>query len=85
MLLLATLVYETCNIFVANCATKARQRQERFQHVQFPQSEGANMIQSLCDVERSFNRYNSVLRDNRQTFDLKNLRRYFIVHCYDDN
>ena len=37
-----------------------------------------------CDVERSFSRYKSVLRDNRQRFTFENLSRYFVAHCFAD-
>ena len=33
------------------------------------------------DVERSFSRYKSVLRSNRQSFTKDNLRKYIFVHC----
>jgi hypothetical protein len=37
------------------------------------------------DVERSFSRYKAVLRENRMSFTFENLRRYFVVHCYDSS
>lgn len=37
---------------------------------------------TTCDVERSFSMYKAVLRWNRQSFQFRNLRKYFIVHCF---
>lgn len=34
-----------------------------------------------CDVERSFSRYKSLLRDNRQSFTFENLKMIFVSHC----
>lgn len=39
---------------------------------------------TTCEVERSFSIYKAVPRWNRQSFEFRNLRRYFIVHCYRD-
>ena len=33
------------------------------------------------DVERSFSKYKSFLRPNRQSFYFENLREHFIIHC----
>jgi hypothetical protein len=36
-----------------------------------------------ADVERSFSRYNSVLREDRESFTPKNLAMYMFIHCND--
>lgn len=38
-----------------------------------------------CDVERSFSRYKSVLRPNRRSFNLENLKQYMVCHCFPYN
>ena len=35
-----------------------------------------------CAVERSFSQYKSLLRDNRRSFKLENLKQYFVAYCY---
>lgn len=34
-----------------------------------------------CDVERSFSRYKSILRDNRRSFTIENFRQVLVVNC----
>ena len=34
-----------------------------------------------CEVERTFNRYKAIFRDNRQSFIFENLKEYAIVAC----
>ena len=35
-----------------------------------------------CDVERSFSKYKSMLRDNRKNFQFENLKSIFITSCW---
>lgn len=35
-----------------------------------------------CDVERSFSKYNSMLRDNRRSFQFENLKSIFVTSCW---
>jgi hypothetical protein len=35
-----------------------------------------------CDVERSFSKYKSMLRDNRRSFQFENLKSIFITSCW---
>jgi hypothetical protein len=34
-----------------------------------------------CDVERSFSKYKSMLRDNRKSFQFENLKSYLLIHA----
>jgi hypothetical protein len=38
-----------------------------------------------CDVERSCNRYKSVLRPNRRTFHFENLKQCMVCHYFPYN
>jgi len=33
----------------------------------------------FCDVERSFSKYKSMLRDNRKNFEFENIKRHFVT------
>jgi hypothetical protein len=35
-----------------------------------------------CNVERSFSKYKSMLRDNRKSFQFENLKSIFITSCW---
>ena len=37
------------------------------------------------DVERSFSRYKTVLRQNQETFTTENLKMYILLHCNSDS
>ena len=37
-----------------------------------------------ADVERSFSRYKTVLRANRQSFTVEHLRQHVLIQCYSD-
>ena len=35
-----------------------------------------------CDVERSFSKYKSMLRDNRRNFEFENIKSHFVTSCW---
>lgn len=35
-----------------------------------------------CDIERSFSKYKSMLRDNRRNFEFENIKRHFVTSCW---